>query len=140
MRQCLMRRGLLVRSVFRSPPDMRFKTDENLSLTVAELLRQHGHDAMSIDEQKMSGCPDSEVADVVKAEKRILITLDLDFANIQNYPPAEFPGIIVLRTPRQDNATVHALLTKVLPLMTDEKLSGKLWIVENQKLRIRDGG
>jgi hypothetical protein len=27
----------------------------------------------------------------------------------------------------------------VLPLMTDEKLAGKLWIVEDQKVRVRSG-
>ncbi|MBE2287553.1 MAG: DUF5615 family PIN-like protein [Prosthecobacter sp.] len=118
---------------------MKFKTDENLSVTVAELLRQHGHDAMSIDEQDMSGFADANVAEVVKSEGRVLVTLDLDFSNIQNYPPAEYPGIIVLRPPRQDNATVQAVLLKVLPLMTEEKLLGKLWIVEDQKLRVRDG-
>jgi len=132
-----MRRSLRVRNVSHSRPEMRFKTDENLSVTVAELLRQHGHDAMSIDEQQMSGFPDGNVAEVVKSEGRVLITLDLDFSNIQNYPPAEYPGIIVLRPPRQDNATVQALLLKVLPLMTDEKLAGKLWIVEDQKVRVR---
>jgi predicted nuclease of predicted toxin-antitoxin system len=134
-----MQRSLRVKSASRSLPEMKFKTDENLSVTVAELLRQHGHDAMSIDEQDMSGFADANVAEVVKSEGRVLVTLDLDFSNIQNYPPAEYPGIIVLRPPRQDNATVQAVLLKVLPLMTEEKLLGKLWIVEDQKLRVRDG-
>ncbi len=37
---------------------MRFKTDENLPTQIVELLRQHGHDAMSVPEQQMSGQPD----------------------------------------------------------------------------------
>jgi len=37
---------------------MRFKTDENLPIEVAELLRRHGHDALSVIDQQLAGHPD----------------------------------------------------------------------------------
>jgi precorrin-6B methylase 1 len=40
---------------------MRFKTDENLPSDVAELLNQHGHDAESILQEKLSGTPDENL-------------------------------------------------------------------------------
>jgi predicted nuclease of predicted toxin-antitoxin system len=41
---------------------MRFKTDENLSKEIAELLAQAGHDAARVDEQGLSGVADPRVA------------------------------------------------------------------------------
>ena len=34
---------------------MQFKTDENLPAEVAEMLRQNGHDALSVNDQALLG-------------------------------------------------------------------------------------
>lgn len=116
---------------------MKFKTDENLSPQLAGWLRACGHDALSVLDQQMGGRPDENVAEVILAEHRALVTLDLDFSNIQSYPPACYPGIIVLRTVRQDHATVMRLMQAVLPLIEAEGVEGKLWIVEEGRVRVR---
>ncbi len=67
---------------------MKFKLDENLSPALAEKLTSAGHDAHSVIEQSLGGRPDSQVIEVCMREGRALITLDLDFANIQAYPPS----------------------------------------------------
>jgi hypothetical protein len=46
----------------------------------------------------LSGAEDATIAVRCRTEGRILITLDLDFANIRAYPPAEYAGIIILRS------------------------------------------
>jgi predicted nuclease of predicted toxin-antitoxin system len=76
---------------------MPFKVDENLHEEVAELLRQHGHDAVTVFAQKLQGHSDDDVAARCLDEGRALISLDLDFANILTYPPENYAGIIVLR-------------------------------------------
>lgn len=113
-----------------------FKVDENLPTEVAELLRQDGHDAMTVYEQQLGGRPDTDISEVCKAETRALITLDLDFSNIRAYPPHEHPGIIVLRLDRQDKASVLSAIASALPLLSHEPLSGHLWIVEADRVRI----
>jgi len=35
----------------------------------------------------------------------VLMTLDLDFANVQAYPPKSHPGIVVFRSKSQDKST-----------------------------------
>jgi predicted nuclease of predicted toxin-antitoxin system len=115
---------------------LAFKIDENLPVELAELLRAHGHDAMTVRDQKLGGRVDPEIAHVCKSEGRALITLDLDFANVRAYPPHEHPGIIVLRVQRQDRATVLSVASGMLPLLEREPLSGKLWIVEPDRVRI----
>lgn len=76
---------------------MRFKTDENLPLEAAGLLRQAGRDAATILEQQMGGDPDENVASACRREDRVLVTLDLDFADLRTYPPESHPGVVVLR-------------------------------------------
>ena len=66
---------------------MKFKTDENLPVEVVDLLRQAGHDALSVMDQQLAGHPDGDVAAVCQAEQRALVTLDLDFSDIRPIRP-----------------------------------------------------
>lgn len=72
-----------------------------------------------------------------QAEERCLITLDLDFANIWAYPPAQYFGIIVLRQKRQDKRAILSLMRRVVLLLTDRAPAGELWIVESDRVRFR---
>lgn len=40
---------------------MRFKVDENLPVEAADLLRQHAHDALTVNQQ-LNGQPDARIA------------------------------------------------------------------------------
>jgi predicted nuclease of predicted toxin-antitoxin system len=84
---------------------VKFKTDENLPVEAAATLLAR-FDAETIWDEKLSGADDLVVASTSRNEGRILLTLDLDFANIRAYPPREHPGIIVLRLKHQDKLTI----------------------------------
>ncbi len=116
---------------------MKFKVDENLPAEVAQLLGSAQHDAATIAEQGMSGARDQQVVRVCANERRVLVTLDLDFANVTAYPPQDYPGFIVLRLRRQDTRTVLEALQRVIPLLDEDRLEGRLWIVEEARIRIR---
>ncbi|MCR9295750.1 MAG: DUF5615 family PIN-like protein [bacterium] len=118
---------------------MRFKIDENLPIEVAGVLRDAGHDAMTIGDQRMSGEPDPRVAAVCRDEDRAILTLDLDFSDIRTYPPSDYPGIIVLRPSTQSKSDVLALVGQLLLLLNAERLIGNLWILQRGGLRIREG-
>lgn len=60
---------------------MRFKLDENLPVGAASLLNEHGYDAESVYDEHLVGRSDKVVSDVAQAEGRVLVTLDLDFAD-----------------------------------------------------------
>jgi len=66
-----------------------------------------------------------------------MVTLDLDYPDIRAYPPADYAGVIVLRPSRLDKRTVLAAVQQFLPLLDQEPLAGKLWIVDEGKVRIR---
>lgn len=65
------------------------------------------------------------------------MTLDEDFADIRNYPPAEFPGLIVLHLRQQDKPYVLDVLTRLVQVFRREPLERHLWIVEESRVRIR---
>ena len=68
---------------------MQFKIDENLHSDAADLLRQHGHDALTVHEQGLRGHTDMDIANVCQQEARAIVTLDLDFADIRVYSPGD---------------------------------------------------
>jgi predicted nuclease of predicted toxin-antitoxin system len=117
---------------------MKFKIDENLPLDVAELLIEVGHDAHTVYDEDLSGARDEIIARKVKREKRILVTIDLDFSDIRTYPPAFYYGIIVLRLSRQDKNTILSAVQTFLSVLEHEPIEAKLWIVEDKKIRIRE--
>ena len=115
-----------------------FKIDENLPIEVRELLRRERFDALTVIDQHLGGHPDVDVAAVCRSEGRVLLTFDLDFADTSRYPPADYSGIIVLRLVRQDKAHVVDAVTGLVPHLADETaLRGRLWIVEETRIRVR---
>ena len=116
---------------------MRFKIDENLPVEMAEELRAAGYEAATVGDQRLIGTNDRHLSEVCKIEDRILVTLDLDFADIRTYPPDEYPGLIVLRPIRQDKPHVLDVFRRTLKAVGHEPLEGRLWIVEEKRIRIR---
>jgi len=116
---------------------MRFKLDENLPVDAAVPLTEAGHDVHTVYQEGLCGTPDSKISEVCRSEKRILITLDTDFCNILNYPPATHNGIIVIRTLDQSKPEILWFLQKVLLPHLTEAVQGKLWIVQRNGIRIR---
>lgn len=116
---------------------MKFKIDENLPLEVSELLQKEGYESKTVKEQLLNGEDDPKVASVCRTEERALVTLDTDFSDIRTYPPENFSGIIVLRLKRQDKPNVLNVLSRLLDLLKSEPLKNHLWIVDENKVRIR---
>ena len=116
---------------------MKFKIDENMPIEVGESLKDAGYDSETVIEQHLSGTPDANLAVICKKENRILVTLDNDFADIRTYPPDKFPGIMVMRLNRQDKPHVLEVFNHAIHLFPKEPLEKHLWIVEENKIRIR---
>lgn len=102
-----------------------FKADENLPIEAAAMLRDAGFDVTTVIEQELGGHPDPDVANVCRAERRALLTLDVDFANIDAYPPSQHSGIVVFRLGRQDKRHILAVLRNLIAHLTDVELTGR---------------
>ena len=115
----------------------RFKLDENLPRDLAVDLQRAGHDVETVLDEQLGGEPDAEVFETCQREKRVLVTLDLDFADIRQYPPDQHAGVWVLRPPSQSVTNIVALLPGALKLLEAEEPHGHLWIIERERVRIR---
>jgi predicted nuclease of predicted toxin-antitoxin system len=118
---------------------LKFKLDENLPDLVRQSLTALGFDAHTVAEEHLAGAPDDEVLQACVAEDRILITLDLDFSDIRAYPPGSYPGIWVLRPSKQTFKAIEALVQAGLRVATIERVPGQLWVIDEKRVRIRDG-
>ena len=117
---------------------MKFKIDENLPQETADFFKREGFDALTVLEQGMGGSTDEQLISICRQEKRALVTLDLDFSDIRAYPPSSYEGIILLRISNQSKANIMRLLEQVPLLLKQEPLVGQLWIIETERIRIRE--
>jgi len=118
---------------------MRFKIDENLHDAAAELLLGHGHGTHTVHSEGLQGCDDAALAAICATESRTLITFDTDFGDVRKYPPRIMTGIILLRLSSQSRTHVLAILARVLTHLNSEPIAGRLWIVSDSNIRIREG-
>jgi len=117
---------------------VRFKLDENLPRAARARLVQQRWDVHDVYEERLAGADDAAVQGVCERERRILVTLDTDFADTRRYDPARSSGVIVLRPVDQSiRACLHCLDGAIRALAT-ERIHGSLWIVEPERIRIRD--
>ena len=93
-----------------------------------------------MQDEGLAGSPDSRLGGVCQTEGHILMTLDFAFADLRAYPPAEYPGLVVLRLRHQDKPHVIASVTRLLEIFETERVAGRLWIVEEERVRIRGEG
>lgn len=117
---------------------LRFKLDENLPRRIEAALLGLGHAVETALSERMGGAEDPDLLAACRAEGRVLITLDLDFADIRQYPPGSHSGIWVLRPPEQSFETVLGLVLAGIRLSAVERTPGQLWVIDEKRVRIRD--
>lgn len=117
---------------------MKFKIDENLPSHCAESLIEKGYNTEAVIQEGLQGCSDQTLIEACQSENRILITLDLDFSDIRNYPPGSNPGIIVLRLSEQSIIAAQISMKQLIASFSQELPVNKLWVVDESKIRIRE--
>ena len=118
---------------------MRFLIDEDLPRSTGKLLRVYGHEATDVRDIGLRGAIDSRIASYARKNALCLLTGDFDFADVRNYPPILYAGIVVLKVP---NIASAGFILKVLEgYLKQEKIvleaHGNLFIVEPGRIRIR---
>ena len=116
---------------------MHIKLDENMPGSAARVLRAAGHDVDSVHEEGLAGKNDEVLFRAVQENRRVLITLDRDFSDIRTYPPEKSWGVIVLRPRDQKIDSVIPLVSRLALILTNESPTHSLWIVSDDRIRIR---
>ena len=113
----------------------RLKLDENLPSRAAAVLRRAGHEVSTVIEEGLGGASDATLAKACADEDLVLLTLDLDFAEIRTYGSPDSPGTVVLRAGHQGVASICGLLERSAPELSDTLLRGSIWILEPNRIR-----
>ena len=87
---------------------MRFLIDANMPRSTAELLKRYDYEAVDVRDIGMGAADDSDIAAYAQQNRLALVTRDFDFADLRNYPPAQYAGLLVLELP--DDAVVASML------------------------------
>lgn len=117
---------------------MKLKLDENLDTRLAALLKQAGHDVLTVRNQGFLGIEDQALYERCILEKRTLVSLDKDFSNVLRFPPQGTSGLVVLRGPDDLFSTTRILIQTLIQALASDTPVGKLWIIEPGRLRIHD--
>lgn len=103
------------------------------------MFRQAGHECVDVRDVGLGDAPDLAVANYDKSNTLAIVTRDSDFGDVRNYPPANFPGIVVVQL--HDGATANELTTALRSFLQQEKLvahmHGNLAILEPGRVRFR---
>jgi predicted nuclease of predicted toxin-antitoxin system len=118
---------------------MQFLIDADLPRPTADLVRSFGHEATDVRDIGLGGAPDNRVAAHAQSQGLCLLTGDFDFADIRDYPPDEYPGLVVFVFP--DDANRDIILNLIKAFFAEqtvlEKLPGRLAIAEPGRVRLR---
>jgi predicted nuclease of predicted toxin-antitoxin system len=120
---------------------MRFLIDEDLPRSTDSLLRQHGHEAIDIRDTGLRGASDADIAAYAQKHGLCLLSGDVGFADIRNYPPEKYSGVVVLHLPAKATSSTILTLLQSLLAQTEivNQLKGKLAVIERGRVRIRKG-
>lgn len=104
---------------------LKILCDENIPYKVVELLKSYRFDFT----KPPAGTPDLEVAKLAKQHKRILITFDKIFGNIELFPPNHYYGIVLIRIRPPLIETILNALLNLFKIVKVKEFKGKLLTV-----------
>lgn len=116
---------------------MRFKIDENLPGELKDVLAALGHEARTVFDQNLQGASDETLWPEVLRNQEVLLTIDKDFSDVRQYPPATHYGVIVFRLESYGRSWVIDKVREALVLLGDTEYKGKLFIVNEGGIRTR---
>jgi predicted nuclease of predicted toxin-antitoxin system len=115
---------------------LKFRLDENLGKSLAEVLRQAGHEVATVPDQRLFGVEDRTLIETCHGEGRCLVTLDLEFGNPFLFKPSDYPGIVVLRLPpRPTGQDLADAMQTLVGGLDRASVIGKLWVVQRGRIR-----
>ena len=120
---------------------VRFFVDQCVPLSVSESLRRAGHLAEILRDHLPINAKDPDVIAYAQSLDAVLVTLNGDFADIINYPPARFGGIVALQI-KSHPETLPAIVMRLLTYLSErperEHYIGKLFLVEAHRIRLKE--
>jgi len=116
---------------------MRFLADMCVDVRIVAWLRQQGYDATHLREEGLHRMPNGEIFEKAVNENRIVITFDLDFAEIVALTAGKKASVILFRLKNTRAPNVIARLSKVIHDSAKALKKGAIVVVEESRHRVR---
>lgn len=116
---------------------MKFLADMGISTRTVAWLRQQGHDAVHLREERLQRLTDEEIIAKARAEQRILLTMDLDFGYLLAVSKEHVPSIVLFRLEDERSEVVNERLADVLIQCESVLETGAIISVSEAAIRVR---
>ena len=116
---------------------MLFLLDANMPYSAKELFEKP-HEVFHVRDLGLQDAQDLDIAEWAKQNKAALVTRDFDLANILNFPPKLYFGIIVLKIPYFYTASdIKRVLNNFLQNIDFSSIPKSTIIVEETRFRTK---
>lgn len=117
---------------------MRFLADMGVSMSVVQYLRMEGHDAVHLRELGLHQALDGDVYALATADQRVILTFDLDFAEIAATAGSALPSVVIFRL---NDTRVHRLIERLMIALKNSAIAlsaGAIVVVDDARIRIKE--
>ena len=116
---------------------MKFLADMGISPRSVAHLREQGHDAVHLHELGLDRLPDCDILALARAEERIVLTHDLDFADLIAASGAALPSVVIFRLRNMPARRVNDYLRLLLTQHAETLRLGAVVSVSESQIRVR---
>lgn len=101
------------------------------------VLREWGYEANPLKQYIKPDADDPDVISLAQSLDAVLLTADMDFSNILDYPPQNYQGIIVIRYQAAQEEESMATLQNALHDLYRDELRKALVVITANRYRVR---
>ncbi|MGA9099889.1 MAG: DUF5615 family PIN-like protein [Methanotrichaceae archaeon] len=117
-------------------PELKFLLDADMPRSSAEVIRALGYDVRDVRDLGMRYADDRAIIEFAQKSGRVVVTRDLDFGSVLQYP--DHPGAIILRLPSEyTTRELNDILKNFLSSIEGQILQKAIIIVELGRYRRR---
>jgi predicted nuclease of predicted toxin-antitoxin system len=116
---------------------MRFLADMGVSRKTVQALRDKQHEVVHLSEVGLHRLADDQILLKAFQEKRIVLTFDLDFADLLASGSHKFPSVIIFRTHRRKPDFITERLFEVMAMGEKDLTEGSVVMVLDADYRVR---
>jgi predicted nuclease of predicted toxin-antitoxin system len=116
---------------------VKFLLDMGISPRTTDFLTQAGHEASHLHREGLDTLPDSEILDKARRENAVLLTHDLDFADLLSASGETLPSVVIFRLRSMRSHIVNRYLEIILSEHGEALQRGAVLSVTDSKIRAR---